>query len=273
MSSGRWSTHAIELTSDTVTKRFRKRNPEQGCGREWRALTLLAEHAPGLAAHPIRAEPDGPEPAVVMSRLPGVPLRGMPLGEEHVTALAKAVHELQAAVPARTLAGLPVRPWQQGDAIDHIRRWAPDARAKAGPEVGRAMDAGLCWLDRSGWGSAVPADVPPVFGPGDGNLANFLWDGSTVRILDFEDSGRSDRAYELAEITEHVGSWVERPLDAAGFLGHFDLSPAESARLPGCRRLLALIWLLQLALEDPAAPRNPPGTVERQADRLMALLP
>ncbi|SEG99641.1 Phosphotransferase enzyme family protein [Nonomuraea solani] len=46
---------------------------------------------------------------------------------------------------------------------------------------------------------ACEEGVTPVFGAGDGNLANFLWDGTRVRIVDFEDSGHSDLAYEVAE--------------------------------------------------------------------------
>jgi Ser/Thr protein kinase RdoA (MazF antagonist) len=134
------------------------------------------------------------------------------------------------------------------------------------------MDAGLGWLARSRLGDRSAQEVPAVFGPGDGNLANYLWDGSRVRIVDFEDSGRSDRAFELAEITEHVGSWVEHPLDVPAFLGQFDLSPAETARLRECRRLLALVWLFLLARDDSGHPRNPPGTAERQAARLLDLL-
>lgn len=99
-------------------------------------------------------------------------------------------------------------------------------------------------------------------------------------MVDFEDSGRSDRAFELAEITEHVSSWVDGGfdggvgggLDAAAFLARFDLTVQERARLRDCRRLLALTWLFILAAADPARSRNPPGTDERQALRLRALL-
>ncbi len=38
----------------------------------------------------------------------------------------------------------------------------------------------------------------------DGNLANFLWDGERCRVVDLEDSGASDRAYELADHVEHI---------------------------------------------------------------------
>jgi thiamine kinase-like enzyme len=111
-----------------------------------------------------------------------------------------------------------------------------------------------------------------VEGLEDGNLANYLWDGSRIRIVDFEYSGRGDRAYELAEAVEHVSAWVDGALDAAALLSCSELTAAETARLAECRRLLALFWFLALLAEDPARPRNPPGTAVRQAGRLLALL-
>ncbi len=281
MSSERWSTHTVELKSDVVVKRFRDNGRERGA-REWRALTLLARYAPGLAPAPVSADLTDARPSVKMSRLTGVPMRGLPLDDERIAALARAVGELHAAVPQPVLADLPPRPWQQVQVIAAIRSWTPGALAETGRTVRSALKAGLDWLDRSGMERASRQAVPAVFGPGDGNLANYLWDGlgRRVRVVDFEDSGRSDRAFELAEITEHVASWVGssepgtvgESLDIASFLGHFDLTAAEADRLTDCRRLLALVWLFLLRLDDPVAPRNPPGTAERQAERLMALL-
>ncbi|MCQ4080763.1 hypothetical protein NGB36_09140 [Streptomyces sp. RB6PN25] len=69
-----------------------------------------------------------------------------------------------------------------------------------------------------------------------------------------------------------MGSWVEQPLDVDGFLSHFELTNAEFARLVDCRRLLALVWLFLLAFDAADNPRNPPGTAERQASRLLHLL-
>jgi hypothetical protein len=108
--------------------------------------------------------------------------------------------------------------------------------------------------------------------PGGWEPENFLWDGTRVRIIDFEYSGRSDRAWELADITEHVSAWVDTEFDVPAFLKHFDLRPAEAARLRDSRRLFALCWLKLLRLQAPPHPRNPPGTVEKQAQRLFELL-
>lgn len=63
-----------------------------------------------------------------------------------------------------------------------------------------------------------------------------------------------------------------RPGYVPAFLEHFDLRPAEAARLRDSRRLFALCWLKLLRLQAPPHPRNPPGTVEKQAQRLLELL-
>ncbi|MGW6056685.1 phosphotransferase family protein [Streptomyces sp. NPDC055189] len=263
----------VEVAADQVVKRFSGEDRGRA-QREWLALRLLFAHAPGLAPEPRKANLTAEGSTVVMSRLAGVPLRGYALGNEQIKALAQAARRLYAAVPADTLREVPLRPGQQSDLISRLNTWAQTARPSVpdGP-VAQAMDRGLDWLARSGLETDATADVPPVFGPGDGNLANYLWDGTGVRVVDFEDSGRSDRAFELAEITEHVGSWVEFPLDVPSFLQHFDLTAAETARLAHCRRLLALVWLFLLNFDKQSEnAKNPAGTAERQAERLMDLL-
>ncbi|WP_079060006.1 phosphotransferase family protein [Streptomyces bungoensis] len=271
MGSGSWGRHAVESTGGRVVKRFPHGDGGRAA-REWRALTLLARHAPGLAPEPLQAGLAASEPVVVMSRLDGKPLRGAALSGEQIDALAEAVAAVHAALPSHVLDGVPLRPGHQAELVGHLRAWAGTARPAAEGPVRQAMDAGLAWLAASGLEADGAWGVPPVFGPGDGNLANYLWDGRRVRIVDFEESGRSDRAFELAEITEHVGSWVDGPLDVPAFLDRFDLSPVEAARLRECRRLVALVWLFLLAADDPDHPGNPPGTAERQAGRVLDLL-
>ncbi|MFK0193022.1 phosphotransferase [Kitasatospora sp. NPDC090308] len=274
----RWTTHGVDLLPGSVRKRFRTAPPgappgDPGCEpeREWRALTLLDRYAPGLAPRPLARE-DG---TLTMSRLPGRALRGTVLTDEHLDALARAVRRLHRAVPAELVARLPNRRWDVRQSAETIRDRAAGAAAVGGdaPEVLRALTAGLRWLDRAQAG--LCADGPaaaPVLGQADGNLANFLWDGTGVRLVDFEDSGRSDHPYELAEVVEHVSSWVDTDLDAAAFLSRFDLSPAEDRRLLECRRLLALLWLVFLAGDPATTLRDPPDTPARQARRLLALL-
>ena len=266
-----WSTHMIEFGPDTVTKRFRPGCRER-CIREWRALTLLAAHAPGTAPVPLSVDFNAAEPVVVMSRLDGEPLRGRALGLARTRALTRTVAELHTALPTHLLDRVPPRPGRPRAVEKFVHTWAPLIRPGLTGDVARAVDEGLARAAHAAREDSTERLPLSVFGPGDGNLANYLWDGSRVCVVDFEDSGRSDRAFELAEITEHVGSWVEQPLDVAAFLRGFDLTSTESSRLRECRRLLALVWLVLLSRDAKGERRNPPGTVNRQAHWLTGLL-
>jgi Ser/Thr protein kinase RdoA (MazF antagonist) len=257
------------MRPDVVIKRFRVWHDGRH-EREWRALTLLAEHAPALAPMPLAADLSGDPPSVVMSRLGGTPLRAALVTPAQLDAMADAIVSMHKAIPPGVLAGLPPRAGQPAEAVEQARAWyAGRRRVGCAPPVARALDAGWAWLCRNDLGDA---GVTPVFGSGDGNLANCLWDGVRVQLVDFEFSGRSDRAFELAEVVEHVSMWVDGVVDVASLLGRFELTRAEAARLRECRRLLAFVWLLMLLGDDPDHPRNPPGTAERQAARLLALL-
>ncbi|MFE9249232.1 phosphotransferase family protein [Streptomyces sp. NPDC007088] len=273
-SAPRWHTHELRLGPREVGKRYRHPHPG-GPEREWRALRLLERHAPGLAPRPLRFDPDDPDPFLVMSRVPGSPLRGTEVGPRRTAALAEAVTLLLGCVPERAVIALPERRSARTEVTARIHQWyARRPAALREPEIARVLAEGMRWLERPWPDLAEQAGLRPVLGQGDGNLANFLWDGERVRIVDFEESGRSDLAYELAEITEHVGSWVEREtvFDAEAFLSLFALDRGERLRLLECRRLLALLWLLLLARDDAGRLRNPRGAVRAQAGRLAALL-
>ncbi|NRQ33252.1 aminoglycoside phosphotransferase family protein [Nonomuraea sp. NN258] len=251
------NTHDVVVDGENVVKRYVDHKPG-AAEREWRALTLLDRYAPGLAPAPVSFDVE----TVVMTRIHGVPLRGLPGRATHVGALAEAIGELHAAVPPVVLDRVPVRPWYLDTLSEQLRKWAESWPGKD-PRADRAVREGLRWLD--GWRPGE-AGVTPVFGAGDGNLANFLWDGGRVRIVDFEESGRSDRAFELSEICEHVSMWVDGDL---GVAHHFELTPAEERRMRECRRLHAFMWLFLLSHESP---RNPPGTFARQVERFLTAL-
>ncbi|NUT41272.1 MAG: phosphotransferase, partial [Thermoactinospora sp.] len=132
-----------------------------------------------------------------------MPLRSLRITPEHVTAMAAAVEALHAC-PA---AGVPRR---SGEPLEMVA-WLHD----------RCTDpAVLAWLDSPGLEHLLDAEPEPVIGTGDGNLANFLWDGERIRLIDFEHAGRCDRAYDLAEIVEHVSL----SFPASWLLSHFSYS-------------------------------------------------
>jgi aminoglycoside phosphotransferase (APT) family kinase protein len=240
--------------------------------REWRALRLLAEHAPRLAPEPITADLDASPPCIVMSLLPGEPLGGRPLTAPQEGALAVAVGQLWQAVPVELVAPVPGEVDTRAELVQVVSdRLAsvdpgPDAAVRDALASAAAWLAGTTVLAAAAGAGRVDDSMPRVLGQGDANLANFLWDGELVRIVDFEDSGVSDRAFELAVLVEHVSAWRDAGLDADRFIAGFDLSATEQSQLADWRRLLALYWLLRLRRRADA------GAIAGQAERLLSLL-
>jgi Ser/Thr protein kinase RdoA (MazF antagonist) len=252
-----------------VVKRFRswdRREPD----REWAALVLLAEFAPGLAAVPVRAGLAADPPVVEMTRLPGVPLGGSPLTAAQADALVLALDRLWNAVPGTRLARLGEAGLNAVQLAREVTGMLTAHQVMDDVLVRRASQAGADWFSSGALSRLDGGD--PVLGQGDANLSNFLWDGTEVRIVDFEDSGPSDRAFELADLVEHLSVWSDAGLPAGMFLRAFGLTVAEQVRVREYRRLCALFWLIMLLPGRPAHDRNPPGTLERQAARLLLLL-
>lgn len=222
-------------------------------------LQHIHRHAPDLVPAPVTAELDASSPNVTMTVLPGTPLDGKP-GALHLDALAAAIKQLW-AVPHD---GVPITcPWRT--TLPFARRLTEGPRP-TGRWTADAYDAAVAW-----WHGPDPVllQTPPpvtVLGHGDSNLANYLWDGRRIRIVDFEDSAVSDPATELANLVEHLSA---RQLNSDAFCARFDTDPA---RLRASRRLWAMFWLRLLLPGGPAERRNPPGTADAQARRLLDLL-
>ena len=265
------STHEISVRERTVVKRFR-----HGCGaeatREWRALSLLHEHAPGLAPRPIGASLDEQQPEIVMSRVPGQSLTGH-VTSNQLDAIALALDRMHYAPPAAAYSGFErtFPPETFPAQIQKLAAACPEDTAD--PLTRHALQEVLAWLTTGDWAARLAeSDQYQVFGQGDGNLANFLWDGTNVRVVDFEDSGPSSRAQALADFTEHLTVWAHGGIDADDFLNRFDLSPAERDEVLNLRRIMAAAWLIMLLPGGRASQRNPAGTEQRAAGRLLDLL-
>ncbi|HYK70850.1 MAG TPA: aminoglycoside phosphotransferase family protein [Streptosporangiaceae bacterium] len=259
---------SLDTERHVVIKRYLESRGGEAV-REWRALGLLAEHAPRLAPEPISADLDARPPSLVMSLLPGEPLGRRPLAPGQERALAVAVGRLWQAVPAGLVASLPGGPDTRAEFVQLVMGWAAaPSDLVTGRTVLDALERGSAWLARAelSRSGTVGAGTPLVLGHGDADLANFLWDGELVRVVDFEGAGISDRAFELAMLVEHVSAWRDGGLDAQQFIEGFDLSLPERARLAEWRRMAALSWLLRLRS------RGDPGLLSSQAERLLALL-
>jgi aminoglycoside phosphotransferase (APT) family kinase protein len=271
-----FSTHGVTVEEGMAVKRFRshvdggRRLYGDEPRREWRALELLARYAPGLAPAPIRAELDAKPPLVAMSWVPGEALGTRPVTADQEDAIAVALGRLHHAIPPSVLATVELAPASPQLLPGRIRDMARACDAGLlDPLPRQAYRAALAWLD-SGW-TEQPAGVP-VFAQCDGNLANHLWDGHDVHLVDFETSGRGDRATELADFAEHVTVWAHAGINAEAFLDRFDLSAGERKQIAALRRLFAAFWVMRLLPGGSGYLGNPPGTFERQANRLLDLL-
>jgi aminoglycoside phosphotransferase len=265
------TTHCIEIRGDVVVKRFRS-SARGEPRREWRALGMLARYAPGLAPAPVRAALDAEPAVVVMSRLPGDAMGTQPLTAGQVAAVAASIGRLHRAVPPGVLDAAEPMPFGPAAAVARVRAMAAAIGVPADPAARRALRCASAWLE---WGQVERAAArggTAVYGHGDANLANYLHDGGTVRLVDFEDCGRSDRAWELAIFTEHLSVHGRGQVPAELALGHFETAAAERARIREYRRLLATFWLLMLLPGGPSHRRNPPGTLQHQVSRLLELL-
>lgn len=275
-----FSTHGITVEEGIVVKRFlthvdgdERRLYGDEPRREWRALELLARYTPGLAPRPIRADLDGHPPLIAMSRVRGEPLGMHPVTEAQEDAIAAALSRLHHAIPPSVLGTVERAPGSPQLLRDRTR----DMARACSPELldplpRQAYQAALAWLD-SGW-AELPASVTsqPVFAQGDPNLANHLWDGHSVHLVDFETSGRGNQATELADFVEHITVWAHAGINAEAFLDRFDLHRGERQEITQLRRMFAVFWVMRLLPSGSAYHRNPPGTFERQANRLLDLL-
>jgi hypothetical protein len=228
---------------DRVIKRFTswaRGEPQQ----EWRLLTVLDERAAGLAPKPLSADLTADPPTVTMSRLTGTPLGGR-LDPARLDGLAAAMDRLWTVATH----DLPPRRFLPDVVLETVRR---DLTGLGGP-VGRAVKAALSLHSGQITGRRV-------VGHGDSNLANYLWDGQRVAIVDFEDGGWSTIEYELASLIEHRSA---ADTDWDGFVARFGVEPEQV--LPA-RVVCAALWLWLLIRRHPDS-----ESVRDQAERVLAL--
>ena len=265
------STHGLTIGETEVRKEF-VADHEAQADREWACLAVLAEHAPGLAPRPLRRE-DGEAPVVVMQRIPGEPLAPRPLTAGQTSALGASLRRLY-DVPVQAVrdAGIGARRYGAAEHAQLMVEWLADdvdlGECRDPALVGAALEAARAHVADP----RVPELRLTVLGIADLNPANVLWDGARCRLVDFEDGGLSDPAYELADHVEHLGSRLPGVYDAAALVDAVGLDAEARARMEAYRPLWAAFWLAMLLPGGPGWRRNPRGTTEDQAAHFMALV-
>lgn len=236
--------------------------------------TLLAEHAPGVAPKPLRREIDDGAPVVVMERLTGEPLGGSPLAPEQTRSLGRALRQLY-EVPLECIRAAQIGERLYGPTTlpANLTEWLTEthdlSECRDPYLVSNAIMAALEWL---GSADSLPEPQLRVLGISDLNPANVLWDGETCRLVDFEDGGLTDPAYELTDHTEHLAGRLSRVFDRDELVSAVGLSKEECERMRAYRPLWAAFWLAMLLPGNGGFHRNPAGTTEAQATHLLALL-
>jgi Ser/Thr protein kinase RdoA (MazF antagonist) len=266
-------THDLTFTATEVHKRYVSWDRGEA-DREWACLTLLAEHAHGVAPRPLRQEVSDGGPVIVMERLHGRPLGDAPLTPDQTASLGHALRRLY-AVPVEAIhaAGVGERlngPTTHARAVTEGLSEPHDLTECRDPALVReAVDADSMWL-------APPTSLPEprlmTLGIADLNPANVLWDGTTCRLVDFEDAGLTDPAYELADHVEHLAGRLTGVFDTRALVQAVGFSDQDRMRLRAYRPLWAAFWMVMLLPGNRGFRRNPPGTTEAQATHLLSLL-
>jgi hypothetical protein len=243
--------------------------------REWRGLTLLHQFAPGLGPEPISAQLEVDPPVIVMSCVPGQPLGTRKATVAQIDALVVALERMHRCVPADVLAAADPQD-TPADVVELLKKMlasCPPPTTAAEPVVRDAFDAVSAFID-SDWAerAASIGEPSPVFGLCDGNLANYLWDGQDVHVIDFESAGCNDRAFDIADLVEHISLRRGSGIEADDLLSRLDLRDDERERIRAYRPAFAAFWLLRLLPDGPSRRRNPPGTLENQAEHLLSLV-
>ncbi|MCD4536544.1 aminoglycoside phosphotransferase family protein [Nocardioides sp. cx-169] len=257
--------HDVTIEGQVVRKRYGGTNRDEPA-REWAALVLLHEHAPGLAPQPLARETD--PPAVVMSRVAGDALDAV-LTPRLLASMVEAYRTLFAVpLPPDT----PRRFWHPAAFLLNNVAWLEEEHARPGlPDVvRRALVAARTW--HAGPPPGLDRIHDPVLAQGDGKVDNMLWDGSRVRLVDFEGSGVGDLAFEVADLAEHISARLRGLRDPEAVVAAFDLSPAQRARAEAYRIVLATFWLLMLRPGNRGHRLNPEGSDRDQAEHLLDLL-
>lgn len=254
----------LTIDGELVRKRYLRTDRGQP-EREWSTLVWLHEHAPDLVPRPIARESE--PPALVMSRVAGEPMCAV-LTAAQTTAMIAAYQELFAVSPPPEM---PLRYQHPAEFVTSTFAWLGEVPPGRLAKVVRQALAAA-----AGWHADTPAGIgdirDPVVVQGDANVANMLWDGHRVRLVDFEYSGVGELTFEVADLVEHASSRLRRLIDPEKVIAGFDLTQEQRVRVEAYRKVLATFWLLMLLPGNPGHRLNPEGSAERQAEHVLEIL-
>lgn len=260
---------ATELAGEPVVLKVYSRPRRGEAEREWRTLGLLEPL--DVAPYPISFHDHPLFPTVAMSYLPGSAKDPSELREDELLSIFETHRKIQRlGVPGGV-----------EDAINHptngltrTRRYLDVYLASARELFGNAPSLEDAWNLAREWVARLEVEdlvgsQRAVLCRGDVNLVNYLWSGTEVKLIDFEDAGLNHPSFELADMAEHPNSRQVPGMRWEKVMETFGLDP--EAVWAG-RRLLAVFWMTILAGKPRARDLNPPGALEEAACRVNAYL-
>lgn len=254
--TGARQTHLLRRHGRLITKTYREWDRDQHA-RAWEGLIRLAQDAPGLGPAPVSALLAARPPSITMTLIPGQPIIG-PWTDHQLQLLASALRRLW-TVPSDGLGAIDMHQpayWR--------RRAAKAVRPPAGGERA-AYDIAVEWIDHPDLDVLLDGEQRQILGQGDPQPGNLLYDGESIRLVDFEDAGASDVCFELANFAEHLGT------RGTGLDRVADLIDHDANRYLQCRRLLASFWLFRLLSNADGTRRMRTVGASEQAARVVEL--
>ncbi len=233
--------------------------------REWEALVAFS--GSGLAPEPVHFAAGDPA-VVVMTRVVGSSLLAGELGEAHAGVIGEMHRRVHRAGPSsrRPISHPGVRA-----ACEFLRgEWDANEGQGASDVFARAWTAAQRWVSDVEVERILSCDAL-CFSRGDPNLSNYLWSESGVVLIDWENSGYSDPALELADFAEHASARALADDFWAALADATGLTKADRGRVRDARRLMTCFWLVLIASRQRSG-RPTTVTLEEQALRTLAVL-
>lgn len=250
------SLFALEQGGEALCLKLYRVDKRQRDQREWLALRWLSSSGHHFAPRPVDYYADTSAPAVVMEFIDGKWLGEQQLSRAQLDSLVKAHQQLYRVTPDCPDARFQPAIGSPRVMVPRVLAGEWDADPTDGDTLGQEA-YGLWQAWRKGSDPALLLEpAPQVFSRGDPNLANCCWSHDRLRIVDFEYSGWSDRAFDLADLVEHVQSRGTPEEDWEWFVEQFGLSGREQQRFRAARRLSALFWLMKMWAQRVADPTS-----------------
>ena len=232
--------------------------------REWEGLEALA--GTGLAPTPVQFEPSDPA-VVVMTLVTGRALPARALDESHAAAIGRAHRRIHQAEPDT----------HRPPSHNRVRAALAMLRSNAMADLkSESSTVAAAWREAGDW--IRTADIERslssprlCFCRGDPNLKNYLWTDGGVVLVDFENSGYNDPAFELADFAEHANNHALTEDFLSTLAAASGLTESDVNQVRDARRLMTCFWL---ALITTRHLTNLPTTItlDEQAGRTLEVL-